>query len=122
MVLDFLPVEEEGHIQPLLGQGDGGGHGNGDSLVGRTIQNSGLLAQLGGVGLGVELAQLGDLIAGLDVAGVDEVGNLPAGFGGEITEFQHACALEELNKLSFVAFHVESPFQNQSQNSATHRS
>ena len=106
MVLGFLPVEEEGHIQPLLAQGYGGGHGDGNALVGGAIEDGLLIAQLFPVGPGIEFAQGGDLRAGFDLPGVDEIGDLPAGFGGEITEFQHTGLFQKFNKFSFVAFHI----------------
>ena len=64
-----------------------------------------LIAQLVQVGPGVEFAQGGDLRAGFDITGVDEIGDFPAGFGGEITESQHTGLFQKFNKFSFVAFH-----------------
>ena len=105
-MLILAPIEEEGHTQPLLGQGHSGGHGNGNALIGGAVEDGLLFAQLVKVGLGVEFAEPCDLLTGLDVTGVDEVGNLPAGLGGEVAEFQHTCPFQKLYKLSFIGFHV----------------
>ena len=105
MILHFLAVEEEGNVQTLLAQRHGRGHSDGDALVGGAIQHGALVADLLHVGAGVELAQLGDLVAGLDVTSVDEIGDLAAGLGGEIAKLQYASIFEELDKLMLVSFH-----------------
>ena len=121
MILGFLAVEEEGNVQPVPAQGDGGGHGDGNALVGGAVEDGLALPQLFPVGAGVEFAQSRNFLTGFDLPGVDEIGDFPAGFGGEIAEFQHTGLLQKLNEFSFVAFqNASSLFQ--SQNSATQRS
>ena len=46
-----------------------------------------------------------DLIAGFDLARIDEIGDLSAAFCGEVAKLENACALKELYKFSLVAFH-----------------
>ena len=121
MILSFLAIEEEGNVQPVPTQGNGGGHGDGNALVGGAIEDGLPLPQLFPVGAGVEFAQSRNFLTGFDLSGVDEIGDFPAGFGGEIAEFQHTGHLQKLNEFSFVAFqNASSLFQ--SQNSATQRS
>ena len=105
MILGFLPVEEEGYVQPVLGQRDGGGNGNGDALVGGAVEHAPPAADFVEVGFGVELPQSGDLAAGLDFSGIDEVGDFPAGLGGEVAEFQDIGVPQKINEFLFVAFH-----------------
>ena len=105
VVLHFLAVEEEGQIQPVLRKGNSSGNGQGNAFVCGAVQNSFLVAQLIGIGLGVEFAHFGDLVAGLDHTGIDEIGDLAAGLCGKVAELQNACTLQELNKLSLVSFH-----------------
>ena len=52
---------------------------------------------------GVELAEGVDLGAGAVVAGVDEVGGLTAGLGGEVAEGQHAGAHHESDKFLLIS-------------------
>ena len=105
VVLDLLAVKEEGHVEAPLAQGNGGGHGDGDALVGRAIEDGFLIAQLFSIGPGVKLAQSSDFLTGFDHAGIDEIGDLPSGLGGKVAEFQDPGLFQELNKFSFVAFH-----------------
>ena len=110
MVLSFLTVEEEGQVQAGLGQCDGNSDSNGNTLVSRSVQNGLLVStDLVCVCLGVELAQLADLVTGLDLAGVDEVGDAAAGLGDEIAKLQDVGALQEFDKLSLVSFPDVSP-------------
>ena len=105
MVLDFLAVKEERNIQTFLGKCYGCGDCNGNALVCRTKENTALLANLFEVALCIEFAELCDLVAGLDVACIDEVRKLATALCGEIAELQNAGTFQKLNKLSLVLFH-----------------
>ena len=82
--------------------------GDGNALVCGAVKNSAAIAHLLKVGLGIKLAQLCNLVTGLDIAGIDEIRDLAAALCGEVTELQNACALKKLNKLSLISFHVQS--------------
>ena len=105
VVLDFLSVEEEGYIQTVLGKSYCCGNGQRNALISRTVQDCFLLTQLVKICLGIEFAHLGDLVTGLDHAGIDKVRDLTAGLSSEIAEFQNTCTLQELDKFSLVTFH-----------------
>ena len=62
VILGFLAIEEEGNVQPVPTQGDGGGHGDGNALVGGAIEDGLPLPQLFPVGAGVEFAQSRDFL------------------------------------------------------------
>ena len=104
VVLGFLTVEEEGQVQAFLGQSDGNSDSDGNTLVSGAVQDGlRVCADLVSVSLGIELAQLADLVTGLDLTGVDEVGDAAAGLGDEIAELQDIGALQEFDKFSLVS-------------------
>ena len=71
--------------------------------------------------MGIEFAQGGDLLPGFDHTGVDEVGDLPAGLGGEVTEFQDSGLFQKLNKFSFVGFQLNFLLSLQIRKRTAHR-
>ena len=109
MVLGFLTVEEERNVQTFLRQSDSGGNGDGDALISGAIEDGTLIADLFKIGLGIKFAQFSDLLAGLDLACVDKIGDLATALGGEIAKLQNAGALQKFNKFSFITFHCFSP-------------
>ncbi len=110
VVLGLLAVEAVVHVLPvLLVEGDGAGYRQGDALVGGAEQGVHLVGQVLVQAGGVKLPQFGGLIAGLVVAGVDEVGGFAAALGGEIAEGEHPGAHHELDKFLFVGHLFQHP-------------
>ena len=106
MILCFLSVEEEGKVETLLGEANGCGNCDGDTLVCRAVKHALLVANLLKVSLCIELAELRNLVTGLDLTGIDEIGNLSTALCGEVTKLENACALKELYKFSLIAFQI----------------
>ena len=108
VVLGLLAVEAVGQIPVIIAvQGGGGGHRQGDALVGRSEQAGNavwhVLLDTGSV----VVPQLGRLGTGLVVSGIDKIGGLAAGFGGEVPEGEHAGAHHERDKF-FLVGHTKS--------------
>lgn len=103
VVFLFLAVEEVGLRDAILViEGRGGGCGKWNTLVRRAEHGGEIFAD----GLlderCVELAELCDLLAGLIVAGIDEVRRIAAALRDEGAETQHVCGHHELDKRLFA--------------------
>lgn len=103
VVFLFLAVEEVGLRDAILViEGRGGGCGKRNTLVRRAEHGGEIFAD----GLlderCVELAELCDLLAGLIVAGIDEVRRIAAALRDEGAETQHVCGHHELDKRLFA--------------------
>ena len=105
MIFGFLAVEEERNVQTFFRQCNSGRYSNGNTLVGRTVENGLFASNLFCIGLGIEFAQLCDLRTGFNFSSIDKVGNFATAFCGKITELQNTCILQEGDKFSFVLFH-----------------
>ena len=109
VVLDLLAVEAVGQVTIVVAvQGGGSGDRQGDALVGGPEQTGDPVRQILLDAGGVVVAQLGGLSAGLVVSGIDKIGGLAAGFGGEVPEGEHAGAHHEGNEF-FLVGHGSQP-------------
>ena len=106
MILGLLAVEAPGNILIVhFRQLHGGGRGDGDPLVGRSEQHV-----IGDAGIhqggGIEAAQLGQITAGVEQTGIEEIGALATRFQGEFAKLQYLLAQGKLDKLALVGFHA----------------
>lgn len=103
VVLLFLAVEAVGSIFVVgsLGQGNHGGAGKRDTLVGRTKDDIVLDARVMNSS-GVELADLGQRGASVEEASVEEVRTDTARLEGELTKLQDLIFDGELDEITLV--------------------
>ena len=88
----------------MLIQGYRGGSGQRDALVGRAKQ--GIEGDPGVLdGGGVEAAQAGQMLAGIEQPGIEEIGADPPGLEGELTKAKYLILDGELDELPFVILH-----------------
>ena len=105
MVLGLLAIEAPGQITVMLiRQGDAGSSNEGNPLVGGTEQDvdvpTGIFDRLG-----VEAAKPCQLAAGVEQAGVEEIGAHASGFQGERSESQNTDLDGKIKEFMLVVFH-----------------
>ena len=104
MILHLFPVEAVGEVTAVVAiQGGGGRDSQGDALIGGAEQGGGVCRQMFLETGCVVVAQTGGLGAGFVIAGVDEIGGFPTGFGGEISEGQYTRAHHKGDKFLLIS-------------------
>ncbi len=109
MILSFFSVEEKGQVKPLTSKSGSCRNRDRDSFICGTVKYGFLFAELFEICFCVKFSELGDAISRFDLASVYKIGDSASAFGDKITEFEDFRVHQKLNKLSFVAFHLQNP-------------
>ena len=105
VILGLFTVEAEGDIAAVMFKHGHGGRGTQrDALVGRAEQHIKAHTAVDD-GIGIVLAQFGQQAAGIEQAGIEEVGADTARFEGELTKAQYIGFDGKINKFFLVILH-----------------
>src|SRR5690606_37694901 len=89
-----------------VSQRDRRGRGERNALVGRAEEQIDVLRAIVYQCLGIIAAQPGQAVAGVEQAGIEEVGALAAGLEGKFAEAQHVAIQREANEFPLILVHL----------------